>query len=122
LKLALEVFELFEKIDNPLLIIKRVDVSNAFDQSFGKREIVIQLEHILSIPRKERQISCVFPRTLRVCVKDYETQLSNYLSLHNQMIKDYLKQLKLASNTPPYLRFSSKVIDMRILKLAFIDE
>jgi hypothetical protein len=37
------------------------------------------------------------------------------------MTKDYLKQLELTNDTPPSLRFSSKIIDMRILKLAFID-
>lgn len=115
MKLALEIYNVLKKMEGPLFAVKRIDVSNAFSQSFGKKEIVLEFEHIM-------RVSFVFPRLIRLCVSDYETQLSNYFSLNNKMIEDYKKQLVINESTPDGIRFSKKTIDMRILKLAFIDE
>lgn len=120
--LALEIYNVLKKLESPSFIIKRIDVSNAFSQSFGKKEIVLELEHAFRATFREREIFFIFPRIVRLCVKDYETQLSNYLSLNNKMMSDYRRQLIITEKTPNDIRFSKKVIDMRILKLAFIDE
>lgn len=122
LDLALNVLKILKQIQPSSFVIKRIDVSKIFSQSYGKREIVVFLDHYLMIPFKERQISFVFPRIIRLCVKDYDVQLSNYFSLNTKMMADYQKQLKIDEKTASEVKFSPKVIDMRILKLAFIDE
>lgn len=120
--LALEIYNALSKLQNTSFSIKRIDVSSAFLQSYGKKEIVLELEHELHIPFKDRDISYIFPRIIRLCVKDYETQLSNYFSLNESMMLDYRRQLVITDNTPSTIKFAKKVIDLRILKLAFIDE
>ena len=120
--LAIDIYTVLNGIKDHSFEIKRIDLSNAFLHSFGKKEIVIQLEHYLNVPYNKDNISYVFPRTIRLCVKDWKAQLSNYLSLNSKMILDYKRQLKIDEKTPKNIRFSSKIIDMRILKLAFIDE
>lgn len=120
--LAIEIYNVLGKLQGFSFTVKRIDVSNAFLQSFGKKEIVLELEHELRIPFKDREISYAFPRIIRLCVKDYESQLSNYFSLNESMMADYRRQLVITDNTPSNIRFAKKVIDMRIHKLAFIDE
>ena len=122
MKLALDLLQVLKSKQDFSFKVKRIDVANAFAGSYGKREIVLLLEHNLLVVNKEREVRFIFPRILRLTVKEYSQQLGNYFVLHNKMIKDYEKQLQITKSTPTTTRFADKVIDMRILKLAFIDE
>jgi len=102
--------------------LKRIDVSNAYAESYGRREIVVILEETFALDHKLRKITCVFPRILRLNSKDYEQQLGNYLVLSEQMVKDYQKQIALSNQVSDLIQFENRIIDLRISKLAFVQE
>jgi hypothetical protein len=118
--LALKLLKILTTQEIPFNI-KRIDVSNIF-ASYGKREIVVILEHTLNVSQNEKEVALVFPRIIRLSLKDYQQQLGNYFILHNKMACDYKKQIVIKKETPSIIRFASKTIDLRISKLAFIDQ
>lgn len=118
--LALKLLKILTTQEIPFNI-KRIDVSNIF-ASYGKREIVVILEHTLNVSQNEKEVALVFPRIIRLSLKDYQQQLGNYFILHNKMVRDYKKQIVIKKETPSIIRFASKTIDLRISKLAFIDQ
>ncbi len=88
-RLALVFLSLFEKLP---LHLRRLDVSNAFHSSLGRREIVVILDE---------QGSTKF---LRLTPKNFAQELGNYLQLRPEL--------------PPTLQ----TIDLRISQLAFIKD
>lgn len=74
--------------------IKKVDVSRAFSPSYGKKEIVVVIDH-----KKERHY-------LRLAQKNLESALANYVSLVHGMEADEVE----------------RVIDLRIEKLAYVED
>ena len=95
IELAFQVLEMLvlAKIQEHA-IIKRIDVSKAFSASYGKREIVVVLEQ-----KSERHY-------LRLTQKSLASGVANYLSL--------IEGLDPVSTT--------RVIDLRIEKLAYIED
>lgn len=98
--------------------INLIDMSKAFHDSYGKREIVISLEDTMTVNNNTQY---VFPKILRLNCSEYSKQLSNFLELNNKMKKDYIKQVDPNVQSTKIV-YSTKVIDMRIPQLAFIDE
>jgi hypothetical protein len=121
--LAIDVFNIITQpeIKNTFKL-KRIDVSRAFCQSYGKREIILTIEEEMVIKTKERSVLCVFPKILRLNAKDYAQQLGNYLVLRRKILDDYKKQIQIEDFQEKEVVFSKRVIDFRIPKLAFIDE
>lgn len=113
--LALDILALLK--DEEIRLIK-VDVSKAEEKSLGQREIVLQTEESLAL--QDGHITCTFPKTLRLSSKDYKQQLKNFLSLKKTMMEDYEKQL-MAAELPQSRRFSSRIVDLRIAHLAFVE-
>jgi len=87
IELALSILKLVSKLDFSL---KRVDVSKAFAESLGVREIVLIAE------------DGGFSHYLRLSLKNYPQELGNYLELR------------------PRLSPKSQIIDLRIPQLGFI--
>lgn len=87
--------------------LKRIDLSNAFEKSYGRQEVVIDIANeafglsTISNPS--------FFHHLRLSPKDYAKQLGNYLILHRELIGSAQSE-------------GERVIDLRIEGLAFIDE
>jgi len=100
------------------LHIKRIDVSNAFAPSLGRREIVLITEEELALKKGEREISFTFPKIIRLAPKDWNQQLQNFFALRRNMIEDYKKQL---SQLEEGVRFSPRIVDLRIPQLAFVE-
>ncbi len=122
IKLALEIIDHFSSIkDKSTLKLCRIDVSNTYFPSYGKKEIVLIIEDHVVVTDKKRDILCIFPKYLRLGTKNYKQQLANYLVLRGKMLNDYKNQIQINENTPLILRFKTKMIDMRIDKLAFIE-
>jgi hypothetical protein len=117
--LAMNIFELLntEQFVKAIKIV-RIDVSRAFVKSFGKREAVVICEEVILLNGRE----FVFPKILRLDPQNYEKQLYNLVGLLDNMGKDYEKQLEGFKGSSSVVRFASTVIDLRIDKLAFIDE
>lgn len=117
--LAFALHKFFGRLGSDLNV-KRIDVSNAYCKSLGRREIdlVITCEHL--VEGKDKKVKAIFPVVARFSTKNYERQLGNFLELLDKMEKDYAKQL-LAMDLSQDVQFKPKVIDMRIPKIAFID-
>jgi len=121
LDLALEVLnylQTFARQEN--IRIKRLDVSNAFASSFGQREIVLLTEEDLMLKEEEGSVCYTFPKMIRLSPKEYQQQMNNFLSLRKSMMEDYQKQLIHAA-LPPSKKFASRVVDLRIAHLAFVE-
>ena len=91
--LAFEIINLLFSNDlHNLIYPKRIDVSKAFLDSYGKREIVLFMQEELAIEKNGKKTLCVFPKFLRLSTNNYVKQLGNYLSLREKMLIDYKKQ------------------------------
>jgi hypothetical protein len=88
-QLALTILQLLNRLS---LQVKRLDVSNAFQPSLGRREVVLILEEQ------------GFTKALRLTPKNFAQELGNYLELR------------------PKLPAVPQIIDLRIPQLAFIQE
>jgi len=121
--LAYEVYKLFqEKQFLNHFKIKKIDVSNAFAPSFGRREIIVEIEENLDISQNGINTSYVFPKYLRLNEKEYAKQLSNFLSLSQKMRNDYRRQIRLTKESPKVVKCKAKLLDFRIPQIAFIKE
>jgi hypothetical protein len=92
-----------------------IDTSQAFSESFGKREIVLGVEDPLYLEPEETKI---FPRLLRLSPADYAKQLGNYLALRKTLLEE--EREALGPDAPR--RAPVRVVDLRIPNLAFVDE
>lgn len=119
-------FELLNLVGGPivgdLFNITRIDVSNAFEQSYGRREIVLLAEDCIFSSRQDREVCFVFPRFLRLSTKKYSQDLSNYLKLREQLLEKEKQTLVFPEEDVGRVAFKEKIIDFRIPQLAFIDE
>ncbi len=123
LYLAIDIINIFKTSGfSDLVNLKNIDISRAFLYSYGKKEIILTIEEELLVDKNQKQVLCIFPRILRLGIKNYMDQLSNYLSLRDKMQKDYLTQIESIKDVENNIVFDTKVIDLRISKLAFIDE
>jgi hypothetical protein len=118
LSLALEILQTFE--GSPWregLRLKRIDVSNAFAPTLGRREIALFTEEELVLRSGDKQNTFVFPKILRLAPKDYSQQLAHFFSLRKTMIEDYRRQLIGAEEGG---RFAPRIVDLRVQHLAFV--
>jgi hypothetical protein len=119
--LGLKVLAFLEKgcVGNELFI-QRVDLSHAFSPHLGRREIVVEMEEELfvSISSHAVPLRCIFPKIVRLSPKNYEEQLSHFFQLRKNILEEYRRQI-IAS--PCSGRFAPRIIDLRIPRLAFIE-
>jgi POTRA domain, FtsQ-type len=119
LNLAFDLLQTFE--GSPWqdgLRIQRIDVSNAFAPSLGRREIVLFTEEEIAVKKGEREIAFTFPKILRLAPKDWKQQLQNFFALRKTMVEDYKKQLTAVEQEH---RFEPRIVDLRVPQLAFIE-
>ncbi|MBN2478918.1 MAG: hypothetical protein JXA94_01690 [Parachlamydiales bacterium] len=105
-----------------LIKIKVIDTSKVNHKSFGKREIIITIEEEIKMQKDQKHYVMIFPKILRLAPHNYLNQISNYISLRKKILKDYERQIVINENMPKEITFNSKIIDLRISKLAFIDQ
>lgn len=100
------------------LRIQRIDVSNAYAPSLGRREIVLFTEEEIFFRKGEKEITFSFPKILRLGTTDYEQQLQNFFALRKTMLKDYKKQL---ASLDEGAKFAPRIVDLRVPQLAFVE-
>lgn len=115
--LAFSLLQLIHELG--LSHVVRIDLSHAFASSYGKREIVLTVEHVIVQWRNGLEQQIVFPHLLRLGTKNYREQLMNYLNLKEELIEQEKKSTLLQMDQP-FLRLREKVIDLRLSKLAFV--
>lgn len=117
--LAIEILEHLQNAPwQEGLHIKKIDVSNAFAESLGSREIVLFTEEQILVSRDNKEIVCTFPKILRLAPGEYVQQLAHFMSLKRGMMEGYQKQL---IATPELGRFAPRIVDLRIPQLAFVE-
>jgi hypothetical protein len=118
LKLALSILRLFSAKEYcGLFTIRRIDVSSAFAESCGQRQIVLSIEETCKKKHGERDIHLTQPLFLRLSVKGISQELGNYLSLR-QKLWDTIDLAQVSGKQEAVL--PPRVIDLRIEGLAFI--
>ena len=109
-KLCLEVYKIADAFLKPLAFkILRLDVSNAFLESYSKKEIILTIE--------QESSSLSFPYYLRMNTIEIEKQFSNFLVLSKELQKQQKLWTKLGQSKSP----KPKVIDLRLDGMALID-
>jgi len=105
------------------LHVVRIDVSQAFAKSYGRRELVLTIEDRMTLRREGKDVPCVIPRLLRLSPKHYAQGLGNYLKLREQLFEEENKQLlsgALAQSETDVLHIKAQVLDFRLSQLAFV--
>lgn len=119
-------FQVLNIVSDPkvadLFCVKRIDVSNAFAESYGTREIVMMTEDRLFRHFEGKEVQFCIPRILRLSTKNYAQELGNYLRLREQLLEEERRAALMPQNGSSVVYLKEKIIDFRIQKLAFIDE
>lgn len=115
IKIALYLIDFFHTNLAESTSLMRVDVSHAFDDSYGNRQVVVMLEDSLNL--KENSENTVFniPHILRLSLDNYRQEIANYLALRPLILKREASKIKNKSNPLEPL-----IIDLRISGLAYI--
>lgn len=98
--------------------LARVDVSKAFAQSYGQRQIVIVLEDRLEKEVEGQPILSINPKILRLSTENYEYQLKNYVVLQSYLREQESKSFD--DHSTHLQQGKSTVVDLRLTDLAFI--
>jgi hypothetical protein len=112
--------KLFKNLALAPFALKRIDVSNAFAESYGKRQIVLVIEEYFKITWQSKEISCIVPRILRLSAKDYRKDLGNYLVLRDDETLAFDPQVAQFEADGKIARLPAQVVDFRISNMAFI--
>jgi hypothetical protein len=119
-------FDILSMISDPkasdFFSVKRIDVSNAFAESYGTREIVVITEDSIIRNIDGQEVQFCLPRILRLSTKNYAQELGNYLKLREQLLEEEKKISSIPEGSGSMVRLKEKIIDFRIEKLAFIAE
>ncbi|MBI3508888.1 MAG: hypothetical protein HY069_04575 [Chlamydiia bacterium] len=120
-QLAMDLLSYLEKVQwKEGLKIQRIDVSNAFHESLGIREVVLFTEETLWIQSQGQEVVCTFPKILRLSPKDYAHQIDHFLALKKGMVDGYRRQIAQSPDVKVG-QFAPRIIDLRIPQLAFIE-
>lgn len=115
-RIAFDVHQMIKhNFSQDRLTIRSIDVSRAFAESSGQREVIVAITEAVThtYQGKIRRFYC--PRLLRLTANEFSQQLANYQQLRPHLSANL--QLNESSWPPkPY----EVVIDMRVPKLAFI--
>ncbi len=122
-KLALNLLNLLnEPLVQELFTARKIDVSKAFSESYGTREIVLIAEDLVSVSSEGEEVQYLFPKILRLSTKNYASELGNYLKLRQQLIENEKASIQPQRGERGIVRQKETIIDFRIPNLAFIDE
>lgn len=102
------------------LQVKQVDVSKAFADSFGQRQIVVMLEDELDYQVDGKVDKVIKPYILRLSSEDYQQNLMNYHTLKAYLTSQIQKEAPVPSKDPIKTKLPVSIIDFRIPHLAFI--
>ena len=109
------LLDLFSEKGKDLFFVKKIDVSQAYAPSLGKREIVVVLENEICLEGEGRiALSTHF---LRLSLKNFIKETSNYLKLREHLLEADKQEMAIEGAKS----VKEKVIDLRLSQLAFID-
>lgn len=118
INLAFEVLKVLKESYSPTQI-QRIDVSQAFSSSYGKRQIVLILEEVYNKPSESGFIKTPYTRILRLSPSSFPEALKHYGILREHLITQK-KILHEKTQKSPSFSHTAAIIDLRIPHLAFI--
>ncbi|WP_284452650.1 hypothetical protein [Parachlamydia acanthamoebae] len=119
LELALSLFNLVtKKCCSESMYIRKIDVSKAYAQSHGQRQIILVFEELLERKVNGKWTLCVFPRLVRLNTEHFHQGLANYLALR-EFLNKQAKQLSVTEEMNQ-MRGNEVMVDLRIPHLAYI--
>lgn len=125
-KKALYALDIFNKLKDSgfanLVKIKVLDTSRLEHKSYGQKELVLFIEEEIKVSRNQKDVVVIFPMILRLALNNYLEQIGNYISLRSRILKDYENQIKNVEFENEIVKFKPKTVDLRLSKLAFIDQ
>lgn len=123
---VLYAIDILKKLQNSgftdLVRVKMIDTSRLELSSYGQREILLFIEEEIKLKKNQKEVVIIFPTILRLALNNYLEQMGNYISLREKILKDYENQMKLLEFSTEVVKFKPKTIDLRLSKLAFIDQ
>ncbi len=125
-KRALYALDIYKKLKESgfadLVKIKILDTSRLELKSYGKKEILLFIEEEMKVKKNQKDIVVIFPIILRLALNNYLEQIGNYISLREKILHDYENQMKSIDFENEVVKFKPKTIDLRLSKLAYIDQ
>jgi hypothetical protein len=110
------ILDLLENVNKRGIEVSYIDLSQAFEKSLGKREIVIEVEDSDTSEEGGKILKESYPKVLRLSTVNYIQNLDDFL-----LMQDLLKQeAKNHHDNPNRLNHSLIVVDLRIKDLAFL--
>lgn len=119
IELAFDLLSRLQPLSKELFRIKRIDVSKGYEDSLGKREIVVIVDN--EIFMKDSSDPVISTHYLRLSAKNYPQELGNYLELRRSILDGDLQKIK-GLGVGEKVSVSEKIIDLRLPQLAYIDE
>ncbi len=100
--------------------VQKIDVSDAFADSYGQRQIVLFIEEQIELENQGKSLLYVLPRILRLNPSNYHESISRYIRLSKYLQKNGIRK----ENDPSDSLIKKKplIIDLRLSQLAFIKE
>lgn len=119
--LALTLLKLLSELsDKGLFQICRIDVSKAFAESYGMREVVVILEDETIRVKEGKERHFIYPRYLRLTPKNYAGELGNFLKLREQLLQKESSEIKFRETDSDIVRAPDQIVDLRVPELAYI--
>jgi len=107
--LALSVLDFFYGYEKDFFSLRRIDVSQSFFPTLGKKGIVVTLENELIDPRGTST------HFLKLSTVHYAKEIANYFKLRPHLLE--IEKEKLLMGEP----LKERIIDLRLPQLAFVD-
>lgn len=116
-KLAYEIIETFARLQD--IELMRVDVSNAYADSWGRREVVLVIKDIEHRMQDNEWITYEFPRLLRIGYQTASADIQKYLTIRLYLINQAIKNVTRDAGVCK-IKMPGTTIDLRIDKLAYV--
>lgn len=103
------------------LNIRRIDLSNAYAETLGSREIVIYLEDEILTIKQQKETLGIIPRLIRLSTKDYLKELGNFFQLRENLLAKEKEELIIPGDASFIYTCPLQVIDLRIDGMGMIE-
>lgn len=119
MQLALTIYNLL--LPAPFAV-KRIDVGQAFAESYGKRQIVLLIEESFKTYPQQRELVCLVPRILRLSTRDFRKELGNYIVLRDDETLGFDLTLARLDVDGKTAHLPQQIIDLRVASMAFFKD
>ncbi len=112
--LAFAILDHLAEVGKDLFFVKRIDVSNAYASTLGKREIIVSIENEIYLPGEDKPV--LSNHFLRLSLRQYSQEIANYLQVRGVLLESDSKEVSLLQTKI----LKDRVVDLRLPQLAFI--